>query len=142
MKISANFELEEFIYPEVFARYGVNSLWFLDYRLIAIAQYFRDNLGKSITINNWHTGGQYKESGLRDFATATGGSKSQHKYGKALDLKVAELTPAQVFDFIHMHWTELSALGMTTTEDIQYTPTWNHIDTRYWGDSKLHIVKP
>ncbi len=76
------------------------------------------------------------------FNTDTGAMYSQHKYGKAIDILVAGMTPPEVFEFIKQEWDELSRLGMTTIEDVEFTKTWNHIDTRNWQDTQLHIVKP
>lgn len=142
LQVSKNFELREFICPEIYEMWGELSLWFMDSRIIDIAQFLRTRLNKPCTINNWFTGGQYKESGLRSHDTLTGGKYSQHKRGAAIDIKIKDYTPAQVHQFIKDNWSAFSLLGLTTLENHEYTPSWNHLDTRNWGDHKLHIVNP
>lgn len=142
MLVSKNFDLREFIYPELYYQFGNNSIWFISPCIVNIAQWLRDTTGKRVTINNWHWGGQYKESGLRAFNTATGGLLSLHKFGEAIDPKVEDMTPPEVHQLIKANFTELSKLGLTTLEDVAYTPTWTHIDCRWWNDNLLHIVKP
>lgn len=142
LQVSGNFILEEFICPEIYAIWGELSLWFIDSRIIDIAQFLRTRLNKPCTINNWHSGGQYKESGLRSFNTTTGGKFSDHKFGRAIDLKIKDTSPAQVHQFIKDNLAALSLLGLTTLENLEFTPTWSHLSTRNWGDHKLHIVNP
>ena len=142
MNISKHFTIQEFVYPELYNQWGDKSIYFLDQRIVNVAEFIREKINKPITINNWHTGGQYKESGLRSLNTSTGGALSQHKFGRAADLKVQGMTPAQVLQFIKDNWAELHALGLTTVEDIAMTPTWLHIDVRWTGLSELLIVKP
>ena len=142
MKLTDNFSLEEVVYPEIHQRFGDSAIWFIDMRIVNVAQYLRTSLKKSITINNWHTGGQYKESGLRSMITETGGGLSQHKFGRALDLKVEGLTPYEVADFIKKNWQILSSIGLTTIENPDFTKSWNHIDCRYTGKKELLIVNP
>lgn len=142
MQVSKSFELTEFICPEVYAKFGSSSIWFLDHRIVDVVQYIRDQLNKKVVINDWHTGGEHKESGLRSFDTPTGGKMSQHKFGRAADIKVEGMYPFQVLQFIKDHWAQLHALGLTTIEDITKTPTWNHLDTRWTGRNDLFIVEP
>lgn len=142
MQLTKNFILQEFIYPEIYQQWGDRAIWFIDYRIVNIMQYLRTKIGKSITVNNWHVSGSYKESGLRAFDTPTGGKLSQHKFGRAVDLKVEGLFPFEVLEFIQKRYRDFSALGLTAVEDTAYTPMWLHLDCRNWNDTILHIVKP
>lgn len=142
LQVSQNFILEEFICPEIYHSWGESSIWFLDDRIITIAQFMRTRLGVPCTINNWHNGGQYKESGLRYFGTTTGAKFGDHLFGRAIDAKFKDTSPAQVHQFIKDNWAALSLLGLTTIENLEFTPTWTHLSTRNWGDHKLHIVNP
>jgi hypothetical protein len=65
MKVSKNFELQEFVDPVTWMIRGQKSVELIDSRLITLAQFMRDYFKVNVTINNWQTGGQYKESGLR-----------------------------------------------------------------------------
>lgn len=86
------FKLYEFIYPEKYNEYSrldkLNNLWgCMDDRILITCDRLRAYLGIPVIINTWHRGGVYKESGLRASTSATGADISQHKYGRACDLK-------------------------------------------------------
>jgi len=134
IKCTKNFYQDEFIYEG-----GDFNL--VDSKLVVVAQWLRDTLGKSVTINNWATGGQYKESGLRSLATTTGAKKSAHKEGKAIDIKVAGMTAKEVFDFCLSKQIELYAMGIREIEDNKYTPTWTHLGTR-GNHLAIKVIKP
>ncbi len=142
MKISENFEIEELVPPEIFERFKDKSTWFIDQRLVNILEFLRSILKTSITVNNWHTGGQYHESGFRMPTTETGSKLSQHKRGAAVDVKCHGLSVKQVYDVIMAHEKEFMALGLTTMENIESTPTWNHCDVRWTGLDHILIVNP
>jgi len=46
MKVSANFYLQEFIDPDTYKRFGASSIWFIDRKIINLAQFIRERLGK------------------------------------------------------------------------------------------------
>ena len=93
IKVSKNFYLDEFIDKGIYNRFEAKSQRYIRPELIKIAQIVRDYTEKSVTINNWSTGGSYKESGLRSFKTSTGATYSAHKYGAAMDLKIGFMDP-------------------------------------------------
>lgn len=139
MKVSKNFELKEFIDPELYMLRGEDSIQLIDQRIITIAQAIRDHFGLPIIINNWHIGGGYKESGLRKFLTKTGATFSQHKFGRAIDVKIEGVSDYdEVRAEIVRYWPEFKASGLTTIED--GTPTWLHSDCRNTGTDTLLIV--
>lgn len=123
-KVSTNFFADEFLYP------GETDINKIDRRLIDIAQFIRTKTGKSVTINNYATGGQYKESGLRDPNTSTGASKSAHKVGKAIDVKIAGMNGQQMYQWAKDHQKELYALGVRQIEHYSLTASWLHLATR------------
>lgn len=130
MKVSDNFVIQEFVPPEIYSIYGSKSIWFIDPDMIAVAQKLRDDLGKPITINNWHTGGQYKNSGFRMPDTLVGGKLSQHKFGRALDIKVKGMSAESVREYIRENYYLYDEVITTIEKD---TPTWVHIDKRWTG---------
>jgi len=135
IKVSKSFFADEFLHPKE------TDISKIDPKLIIIAQYIRDMLGKPVTINNYATGGQYKESGLRDINTTTGAKKSAHKIGKAIDIKVKGMTSREVYDWCLDNQMQLYALGVREIEHNGYTPTWTHISTR--GEHlAIKIIKP
>ena len=135
MKVSENFSLQEFVPKDVYQQYGNMSIWFVDKRIITISQWLRDKLGKPVKINDWVEGGQYKESGFRNFDTGTGAKRSQHKFGRAADIKVAGYEGEELRQIVRDNFPELKLLGLTTIE--KNTPTWVHIDCRYTDLSVL-----
>ena len=143
MKVSQNFILEEFVAPDIYAERGDKSIELLDNRIISLAQFFRDYFG-SITINNWDSGGQYKESGLRSFTTTTGAKWSQHRFGRGADLKFTGTTPQKAYAEVLKHQKLFYEKGLRVMENITATPSWLHIDIRYLNsaEQKITIVNP
>ena len=143
MKVAENFIIQEFVPKEIYEKFGERSIQFVDPKIIQVVQTLRELLGKSITVNNWHSGGQYNESGFRTPNTSTGAGLSQHKFGRAADIKVDGMTSKEVYDFIIKHKAFLMPKGLTTLENINATPTWVHCDVRYNSENKdLLIVNP
>jgi hypothetical protein len=135
VKVSKSFFADEFLYP------GETDINKIDLRLIEIAQWLRDTLAKPVTINNYATGGQYKESGLRSLTTTTGAKRSAHKEGKAIDIKVKGMTAKEVYEFCLKHSDTLYAMGVREIEDQRFTPSWLHLSTRgNW--ERIKIIKP
>lgn len=134
IKCTTNFFQDEFCFPE-----GDFNL--VDPKIVIVAQWIRDTIGKSVTINNYATGGQYKESGLRSLTTSTGAKKSAHKEGKAIDIKVAGMTAKDVYDWCLNHQMELYSLGIREIEDQRWTASWVHLSTRgNW--LAIKIIRP
>lgn len=124
-KLDGNFILQELVHPKLYKSRGVNALSYVDPAVISVAQHLRHRFGP-ITINNWHTGGRYKDSGVR---LTYGSRTSAHMFGKALDLKFGNATVKEVYDYILANQTVMYALGLRRMEHISCTPTWLHIDT-------------
>lgn len=139
MKITQNFDLEEFVPKEVYETFGEKSVWFLDPRLPVLVQKIRDLIDKSIIINNWNTGGQNNYCGFRQRKCEVGAENSQHRFGRAADLHIEGIQPTEVRQFIRDYYSVLNPLGLTTIE--MDTPTWTHIDLR-WSNSKILIEVP
>jgi len=142
--ISEHFRLEEFIDPVTFAEKGELAFTLIDPRIVDIAEFLRNSIGHPVIINNWHTGGQYKESGLRRMDSPTGAKRSAHKEGKAIDCKVPGLSASEVYDFVLRHESAFYDVGVRQMESIEFTKTWTHLSTR--GDDnaqkKITIIKP
>ena len=141
-QITENFHLDEFIHPDYMRKFGQNALWFIDHRIVTIAQELRTDLGVPITINNYETGGQYKSSGLRVQSAKIGAKYSQHKYGRAIDCKFKGITIQEAFDFLMHNQVKYFNLVLTTIENIEHTPTWLHLDCRLTGLTEYKIVNP
>lgn len=127
------FVLQEFINPNDFAEHKENSIELIDPHLIQIADFIREKVGKPVTINNWHTGGSFHESGLRESNTTIGAKKSAHKDGKAIDVKVVGILGKDWYEFVKKYAKELYQLGARRIEDKSLATTWLHIDTKEHG---------
>lgn len=101
---SSNFYIQEFISPWWMEQanspaHVLQGLQLTNPAMIEGTQLIRDHVGESVTINNWHRGGGYEESGLR---TPRGlGSQSfalfsTHMFWKACDLKFKSMDTADV----------------------------------------------
>ena len=142
MKVSENFSLEEFMSTRTYSKWGTSSIWFLDQRVIHIAQLLRDRLGASITINGIFNGHTYNMSGFRPPYTKIGAKLSQHRFGRAVDVKVSGVTPVEVDSEIKENFEIYKKVGLTTIENVNATPTWNHLDCRWTDQDTLKIVNP
>lgn len=131
MKVSKNFILQEFVPKSVFNRFGANSMWFIDTRIIEVAQFFRDRYNLPITINDWYKGGKRTLSGFRPPTSKVGASLSQHKFGRAADLKWLNqntITIDEIREDIRKNQRLFRDIGLTAVEE--GTDTWLHIDIR------------
>jgi len=135
MKVSKNFWLQEFLPPDLYEMSPQSGIWMIDRRIINIAQFIRERYGKPVTINNWHSGGQYKESGFRNPFTKTGALLSQHKFGRAIDAKIDGLHPEEIREDIRQNYALFRVVGLTTIE--VDTPTWVHMDCRNTNQDSL-----
>jgi len=89
-----HFTLAELVYPELYKQHaGGPNLWkCFDVKLLVAIDSIREFLypkkgDGGVTINNWVVGGAAKSSGLRKPDNDIGAQLSQHKFGRAADLK-------------------------------------------------------
>lgn len=137
MKVSENFHLKEFMPTRTYSRWGDSCIWFLDPRVITIAQLLRTRTA-AITIN----GNGYNMSGFRPPYTKVGASLSQHRFGRAIDVKVKGWTPTEIQKEIEDNFEIYQKAGLTTIENVEFTKTWNHLDCRWTNQPTLKIVNP
>ena len=133
-KITKNFSDKEVLPREL---HGYSWEWFIDFRIVEVAQKLRDIFG-SITINNE----RFNWSGYRTADCGVGAQFSQHRFGRALDLKFANTTPEEVQKYIIEHESEFMALGLRRMENAAKTKTWLHIDCMHTGKEKIVIFNP
>lgn len=134
-----NFILQELVAPELYKARGERAWELLDPRALVTLQQLRDTFGPC-TVNNWHVGGSYTESGLRAFGSTTGAAYSQHKFGRAFDCKFKNVTPAEVSRYVLARASAFPYI--TVIENVAYTPTWFHFDTRFHERTGIWIVNP
>lgn len=139
------FQLHEVVHTEAIQDRGEQAWQLMDDRILRGADWLREKFGPCV-INGKFGGKVFTESGLRKADTKTGKSYSQHKFGRALDLKFLKVTVKEVYEYIIRNPGEARANGITTVEDINHTPTWLHIDCRALPDSYptngILVVKP
>ena len=141
---SKYFDCREFVDARTWGVLGVKAAWLIDPKIVAICDLIREKTGVPVTVNDWHMCGNYDSSGYRAIWDNTGGKLSQHRCGRAADVKVKGLIPLRVFQIIQANKAEFEAAGLTTMEDLRYTPTWCHLDCRPRLEDKtgILIVKP
>jgi len=143
MKLSKNFSLQEFVHPDIYDMGESLATKFIDSRMIVFAQALRDRLGSGLIINNWHIHGPYKLSGVRPFDTTVGARWSQHKFGRAIDLKGVSLSTEEIYEEVRKNWVSIYRdTGVTRMEHIDHTPTWVHVDCAYTDSPSLTIFNP
>ncbi len=142
VKVTEDFYLDEFVTPEIYARFGEKSILWVRPEIFNIAQVLHNRFGKVI-INNWADNGQrtakdflqlplnvqkryFRESGLRTPDTHTGAKYSLHKFGCAADFKFTDAEPEEVRIHILTNQRSYMNLGMRRIE--ADTPTWLHAD--------------
>ena len=140
--LSKNFILQELVPPEIYHQFGEKAWQFLDPRLVSLADYVREFFNKPMTINNWDSGGTMTLRGFRPPATAIGGNLSQHKFGRAIDININDMSAQAVYKAIIDNKADFMAHNLSTVENINATPTWCHLDIRYTGITDLLIVNP
>lgn len=145
IQISMNFYLDEYVTKEFYEKWGEKALWWIRPELIAIDQFLRMRFNVPMIINNWWSGGQRSQSGLRYPQATAGAGDSMHKFGLASDSQFRGKSPAfyeEVRDDIVRNFETLyKPLGLTTIE--AGTLTWLHKDCRNIKvDDKPFIVYP
>jgi len=124
------FALNEVVYPGAIQARGEKAWELMDDRILRGADWLREKFGPCV-INGKFGGKGFTESGLRDPFTKIGAPFSQHKFGRALDLKFLKVSVTEVYDYIIRNPGEARANGITTVEDIRDTKgQWLHIDCR------------
>ena len=137
---SKHFIIQELVPVEIFNYLGPEkSLWLIDPRLYKLIAFLRDFFDVATTINDRYLGGQYNESGFRMSNSKTGAALSQHKFGRAADLKFAGHTDyEEIRKIIIDNWPKFKEAGLTTIE--AGTETWLHVDIRDTNTDELLIV--
>jgi len=127
MKVSNNFNIEEFVDKDTYNKFKWDSIWFIDHRLIKIAQTLRNQFG-SITINNWSSGGNRNWSGLRTKKSSYYTPYSQHSFGRAMDMIFNDFTADEIREEIKNNEEYWFGLGIRA---IEKNVNWVHIDVRH-----------
>ena len=138
-----HFLIQQLVPPTTFEALGESAWALLSDDLLTTLDQLYEAFGP-MTVNNWHSGGRFRESGLRDPNTATGAPRSQHKVGRAADIKPLKLTVREMYDAILADPSKFPLL--TTLENIEFTEPgkWIHVDVRprLPNQTGIRIVNP
>ncbi|EKD9324308.1 hypothetical protein OS347_000733 [Vibrio vulnificus] len=98
---SKYFKVEELVSKSMFNQRGHKAIELIDERVLMTLDSLRENLNKPITVNNWLWNGSFQQRGLRDrgFYKSDAdyvSSLSQHKYGRAVDFDVKNMSAKEV----------------------------------------------
>ena len=66
------FRIEELVDKFTFEKLGANSIWMLNSNAVANLIKLRKAIGKPITVNNYHLGGNLSNRGYRSIYSTTG----------------------------------------------------------------------
>ena len=120
-----HFIAQEFVPESVYNKRGHKSLELINPRLLASYDQLRKKFGPC-TINNWHIGGNFTESGLRVPGDEYYSQFSQHSYGNAGDGKFSLITPEEIRIYILANPDEFPYITFLELD----TDSWLHIDVR------------
>lgn len=117
------FKIHELVPPNIYKRYKERAIMFLDSRIVYMADLLREELDVPCTINNYYWEGNYSNSGLRDFTSRIGSKYSQHKFGRALDLKFKNIKAETVRQHILTNQDKYKFITR-----MEKNVSWVHID--------------
>lgn len=131
------FKIYELVDPVTYKARGQLSWELMDERLLRLIDKLRDTFGPA-TINTWKWGGKFRWSGLRTPACNIGARRSQHRYGRAVDMKFKNIKPAAIRKAIRLDSEYWKKQGVCCVEN--GTKTWLHVDVR--NTKKIKWVNP
>lgn len=132
------FQLHEIVPNRLIARFGDSAIWYMDPRTVLLIYFTRSWFDAPMIINRPDLQGR----GFRFPEHGGIGSLSQHKFGRAYDFNIKGLDSLATYREVMDNRKAFMDAGLTTVEDIEMTPTWNHHDIRYTGMTDLLIVRP
>lgn len=130
------FDIRELVDETTFKAHGESSWKFFDFRLLETMLFVREELGKPITINNWHVGGSFDERGLRTNLSPLVKGKtnlylSAHILGKAVDFDVKGMSAENVRKWLKENEDSLP-YKIRLEHNMKGKPiSWVHLDCVY-----------
>ena len=152
------FSIEELVPKDIYERRGEKAWQLFDLNALLVLEWLKQSFPRgTATVNNWKWGGKFQQSGLRTFdfwlgreslfddvrhakaLTAMNKSLTQHKYGRAFDVKFSQYEAAYIREWIKANWhTSGFEFAITLEEGV----SWLHFDTRPRDDWKVHTFNP
>ena len=142
MQLTSNIWLQELVSRPIYQAWGDRSAMFLDARVPSFLQFLRNRYGKPIILNNWSGGGSFHNRGFRAPNSSVGAAYSQHRFGRAADFHISGMAVQEVYQDILAHQELMISHGISTLENIQFTPTWIHADCRWHTQPGIWVVNP
>jgi len=87
-----HFSIKEYVPPDIYNELGDGAIVLLDDRLLRSDDAIREFFGKAVTINNWHLDGGRSYSGFRPPWCKTGAKWGQHRFGRASDKIIRDIS--------------------------------------------------
>lgn len=127
------FKAYELVPEQLYKLRGEKALELLDRELLVALDFVREKLGK-VTVNTWKSGGVFQYRGIRTPECPQYSVTSQHSYGKGVDFDVADMTAAEVNQWLidNRNEPQLRAISF-----IEMGMNWTHMDTRPDSDFNL-----
>ena len=132
------FKIWELVPEHVYLKYGEAAWQFFDINMLKTADALRERFGP-LVVNNWKSGGQFSERGLRSFDYGGIFNRSLHKYGKALDFHSNTFTSEEIRQYILDNPDEFPYISC-----LEMGVNWVHFDTRNRrnSDGSIFLVYP
>ena len=126
-----HFSVKELVPPSVYEVRGEKSIQLFDLNALRLLDWLRDRYGAA-TVNDWDWGGNFSQSGFRTVEFYGSPEKyfasfSQHKYGRAFDVKFQSVSAEEVRLDLKLNW-DAQGLGFPIT--LEDDVSWLHVDTR------------
>jgi len=143
MKVSANFNLQDFVHPSAFDSKEDHGLSLLHPELIDSTQKLREHLKVPMIINNWNSGGTFQNRGWRPQNSKVGAKKSLHKKGMAIDFHSPKVTMKELFVIV---WNARQWIVENTAfrilENFEHTGGWVHIAIGDPAIKEIQVINP
>jgi hypothetical protein len=131
-----HFGIKELVSPNIYNMHGDKAWGVIDERILRTIDALRERFG-SCTVNDWSWGGKFEHSGFRDesYYKSTDAylkSRSQHKYGRAMDCKFKNHKAHEVRKYIIQNQDEFPYVTFIETGPLKngVDMSWVHIDVR------------
>jgi len=142
-----NFRAEELVSPAVWSLLGDKSLLLFDEPFLIDVDRFvsdlkRDTNCSAVVVNNWFWQGHFTQSGFREHTSSVGSKRSQHRLGKAVDLKFkGGVGVRTAYSYLIEHQERYPMIKRV--EDLDFTPTWLHVDAKkVKGVDRIYLFTP
>ena len=139
IKKPKKFAIHELVDKATFERLGERAWQSFRPELVAILDQLSEGFpGKSITVNNWKSGGSFEWRGLRTRDCTQGAVNGAHFVGAGVDFNVAGLRSDEVFTFIKANPAKFPSIRRL--EDPKIAKSWTHADCFEHDGSGILVV--